>query len=291
MRARGGHRRGAAGGQTGRGAGAARRQHAAARLRRAGAAASRLGVVVRARHGVHAGRVRRHRGRSPGVVSPVHDRRALPARRSAAGGRARPRRDRRRSRTPNARATKHAIAVAGGLDLCLLGIGGNGHIAFNEPGSSFDSRTRVVALADDSRAAVAGAFGGEAVPTRALTMGIATILAARRCVLLAYGAGEGRRDRARDRGSADARAAGVRAAASPGRDDHPRRRGRVRLASRLAPLSAGAAAATARSRRRLDLVSPRSARSRPSRARASTDFGAPACGRRRLQPAVRRTRG
>ena len=83
-----------------------------------------------------------------------------------------------------------AIAAAGGLDLCLLGIGGNGHIAFNEPGSSFDSRTRVVALADDSRAAVAGAFGGEAVPTRALTIGIATILAARRCVLLAYGAGK-----------------------------------------------------------------------------------------------------
>jgi glucosamine-6-phosphate deaminase len=83
-----------------------------------------------------------------------------------------------------------AIAAAGGIDLCLLGIGGNGHIAFNEPGSSFESRTRVVALADDSRAAVAGAFGGEAVPTRALTMGIATILAARRCVLLAYGAGK-----------------------------------------------------------------------------------------------------
>jgi len=83
-----------------------------------------------------------------------------------------------------------AIVAAGGIDLCLLGVGGNGHIAFNEPGSPFDSRTRVVALADDSRAAVAGAFGGEAVPTRALTIGIATILAARRCVLLAYGAGK-----------------------------------------------------------------------------------------------------
>jgi len=83
-----------------------------------------------------------------------------------------------------------AIAAAGGIDLCLLGVGGNGHIAFNEPGSPFDSRTRLVALADDSRAAVAGAFGGEAVPTRALTIGIATILAARRCVLLAYGAGK-----------------------------------------------------------------------------------------------------
>ena len=80
-----------------------------------------------------------------------------------------------------------AIAAAGGIDLCLLGIGGNGHIAFNEPGSSFDSRTRVVALADDSRIAVAAAFGAEPVPARALTFGIATILVARRCVLLAYG--------------------------------------------------------------------------------------------------------
>jgi glucosamine-6-phosphate deaminase len=85
---------------------------------------------------------------------------------------------------------ERAIAGAGGLDLCLLGIGGNGHIAFNEPGSAFDSRTRVVDLADDSRAAVAASFPGGAVPARALTIGIATILSARRCVLLAYGAGK-----------------------------------------------------------------------------------------------------
>jgi glucosamine-6-phosphate deaminase len=83
---------------------------------------------------------------------------------------------------------ERAIAAAGGLDLCLLGIGGNGHVAFNEPGSPFDSRARVVSLAEDTRAAVAGAFGGKPAPTRALTIGIATILAARRCVLLAYGA-------------------------------------------------------------------------------------------------------
>ena len=82
------------------------------------------------------------------------------------------------------------IHDAGGIDLQILGIGANGHIGFNEPGSSFDSRTRIVALADDSRAAVAAAFVGEAVPTRALTIGIATILAARRCVLLAFGAGK-----------------------------------------------------------------------------------------------------
>lgn len=83
---------------------------------------------------------------------------------------------------------ERAIEAAGGIDLCLLGIGGNGHMAFNEPGSAFDSRTRVVELADDTRAAAAGAFGAEAVPAFALTIGIATILSARRCVLLATGA-------------------------------------------------------------------------------------------------------
>jgi glucosamine-6-phosphate deaminase len=98
---------------------------------------------------------------------------------------------------PNATATdldgacaryERAIAAAGGLDLCLLGIGGNGHIAFNEPGSPFDSRTRVVQLADDTRAAAAATFGDAPAPEFALTIGIATILSARRCVLLAYGA-------------------------------------------------------------------------------------------------------
>jgi glucosamine-6-phosphate deaminase len=83
---------------------------------------------------------------------------------------------------------ERAIAGAGGLDLCLLGIGGNGHIAFNEPGSPFDSRTRVVELAGDTRAAAGAAFGDAPVPTHALTIGIATILSARRCVLIAYGA-------------------------------------------------------------------------------------------------------
>ena len=86
---------------------------------------------------------------------------------------------------------EQAIVEAGGLDLALLGIGGNGHIAFNEPGSPFASRSRVVALAPDTRAGAAAGFGSaEAVPTHALTIGIATILAARRCVLLAHGAGK-----------------------------------------------------------------------------------------------------
>jgi glucosamine-6-phosphate deaminase len=79
------------------------------------------------------------------------------------------------------------IAAAGGLDLCVLGIGGNGHIAFNEPGAPFDSVTRVVDLAAETRAASFGSFAGGRVPGRALTMGVATILAARRCVLLATG--------------------------------------------------------------------------------------------------------
>ena len=86
---------------------------------------------------------------------------------------------------------EQAIAGAGGIDLALLGIGGNGHIAFNEPGSPFTSRTRVVALAADTRAAAAASFGGiDAVPTDALTIGVATIRAARQCVLLAHGAGK-----------------------------------------------------------------------------------------------------
>jgi glucosamine-6-phosphate deaminase len=82
------------------------------------------------------------------------------------------------------------IVAAGGLDVVLLGVGGNGHIAFNEPGSPFDSRTRVVALADASRRAAAPAFGAQPVPTHAITMGIGTILSARRCVLMAFGAGK-----------------------------------------------------------------------------------------------------
>lgn len=70
---------------------------------------------------------------------------------------------------------EEAIAAAGGIDLCVLGLGKNGHIAFNEPGSAFTSRTRVVSLQDRPA-------------PRAITMGIATILSARRCVLLATGA-------------------------------------------------------------------------------------------------------
>lgn len=84
---------------------------------------------------------------------------------------------------------ERAIESAGGIDLLLLGIGRNGHIAFNEPGSGRDSRTRVVELDEMTRADAASTFGGIAnVPRRALTMGVATILGARRLRVMAFGA-------------------------------------------------------------------------------------------------------
>ncbi len=81
------------------------------------------------------------------------------------------------------------IAGLGGVDLQVLGLGRNGHIGFNEPGSGRDSRTRLVRLSETTRADNASAFGdGEAVPLHALTQGIGTILEARRIVLLVTGA-------------------------------------------------------------------------------------------------------
>lgn len=81
-----------------------------------------------------------------------------------------------------------AIAAAGGLDLVVLGLGRNGHIGFNEPGSPFDSRTRVTRLSESTRQANRPNFPpGEEVPTYAITMGIGTILGARRILLLASG--------------------------------------------------------------------------------------------------------
>jgi glucosamine-6-phosphate deaminase len=81
-----------------------------------------------------------------------------------------------------------AIRQERGIDLQVLGVGRNGHIAFNEPGSSFGSRTRVVTLDPSTRAANASAFGGEeAVPRQAVTVGIATILDAREILAVATG--------------------------------------------------------------------------------------------------------
>ena len=80
------------------------------------------------------------------------------------------------------------IAAAGGLGLMFLGLGSNGHIAFNEPGTPFDSRTHVVALSESTRKANAAFFLDQPVPTHAITMGIGTILESRQIVLLASGA-------------------------------------------------------------------------------------------------------
>jgi len=80
------------------------------------------------------------------------------------------------------------IQACGGVDLWLLGIGHNGHIAFNEPGSPPDSRTRIVDLAEGTIAANSRFFRDpKAVPLKALTAGIATISEARRILLLANG--------------------------------------------------------------------------------------------------------
>lgn len=80
------------------------------------------------------------------------------------------------------------IKQAGGIDLQLLGIGGNGHIAFNEPGSESDSRTRVVDLTEKTIKDNARFFEDESqVPKKAVTMGIGTILETKKIVLLATG--------------------------------------------------------------------------------------------------------
>jgi len=86
---------------------------------------------------------------------------------------------------------EQAIIKAGGIDVQILGIGKNGHIAFNEPGTSPWSRTRIVKLAENTREANARYFGSSAdVPEFAVTMGISTILEADKIVLLASGEGK-----------------------------------------------------------------------------------------------------
>jgi glucosamine-6-phosphate deaminase len=82
-----------------------------------------------------------------------------------------------------------AIRDAGGVDLQILGIGTDGHIGFNEPGSSLASRTRIKTLTRQTRLDNARFFGDDidAVPTHCLTQGLATIMAARHVVLVATG--------------------------------------------------------------------------------------------------------
>jgi glucosamine-6-phosphate deaminase len=83
-----------------------------------------------------------------------------------------------------------AIARSGGLDFVVLGVGRNGHIGFNEPGPRLQARTHLVRLRPETRRANADLAGGHwrDVPTRALSMGMATIMSGRSIVLLATGA-------------------------------------------------------------------------------------------------------
>jgi glucosamine-6-phosphate deaminase len=86
------------------------------------------------------------------------------------------------------REYEERIADAGGIDLQILGIGRNGHIGFNEPGSTRETRTRSVALDNTTREDAADRFGALArVPRRAITMGVATILEAKQLRVLAFG--------------------------------------------------------------------------------------------------------
>lgn len=84
-----------------------------------------------------------------------------------------------------------AIEAAGGIDVQILGVGSNGHIAFNEPGSPLDSLTRVEQLAEQTRKDNARFFPTlEDVPTQALTQGLSTIGRAKKLVLVATGTGK-----------------------------------------------------------------------------------------------------
>ena len=80
------------------------------------------------------------------------------------------------------------IAKAGGIDIQLLGIGSDGHIAFNEPGTSFDSLTHIAELTDQTITDNARFFAKKSdVPTKAITMGLKSIMNAKKIVLIATG--------------------------------------------------------------------------------------------------------
>ena len=90
---------------------------------------------------------------------------------------------------PEAECERYEAAIrgVGGIDVCVLGIGRNGHIGFNEPGAPFDSRTRVVELSESTRKVNAADFEADRAPERAITVGMATIFESREVLLLASG--------------------------------------------------------------------------------------------------------
>lgn len=85
------------------------------------------------------------------------------------------------------REHERKITKAGGVDLIILGLGQNGHLGFNEPGSSEDSEARVIDLDAVSVEANRKWFNGDYAPKRGVTVGMKTILAARRVLIMAYG--------------------------------------------------------------------------------------------------------
>jgi glucosamine-6-phosphate deaminase len=86
------------------------------------------------------------------------------------------------------RAYDAALSDCGGIDLCVLGLGVNGHVAFNEPGSAWDLRTHVVHLSSATRAAhERQAQTSWAIPARGVTLGIKTLLESRHILLLIAG--------------------------------------------------------------------------------------------------------
>ena len=100
------------------------------------------------------------------------------------------------------RAYDLAIKKCGGIDLCILGLGVNGHIGFNEPGSEWDTRTHVVQLSPATRAAQKQDDSWN-IPAWGITMGIKTMLEARRVLLLIAGDGKDAARRAFYGGTAD----------------------------------------------------------------------------------------
>ena len=86
-------------------------------------------------------------------------------------------------------AYEKAIEKAGGFDLFLGGVGEDGHIAFNEPFSSLESRTRVITLTPQTREVNSRFFDNdpEQVPAQALSVGVATVMGAKEVVVLAFG--------------------------------------------------------------------------------------------------------
>jgi glucosamine-6-phosphate deaminase len=91
-------------------------------------------------------------------------------------------------------AYEKAIVEAGGIDLFLGGVGEDGHIAFNEPFSALESRTRVVTLTQDTREVNSRFFDNDpnAVPAQAMTVGVGTVLDSKEVLILVFGSKKAR---------------------------------------------------------------------------------------------------